>query len=201
MEIRQPLTSDLDLTQRWDATQMRILDAADELIGARGVHGVTTAELARTAGLSRPTVYRNWSGADEVVRAALLRRVIVLLAAGDQQADSRERIVAEVMRFSAAFQEDPLFRSLLDREPEVFTRYLLQRFGASQRVILQHLSAAIALGQPGGTVRDGDADEIAVMLLLIAQSAILSHGTVSDLLDQAAWTRELGAALDGHLRP
>ncbi|WP_157543659.1 helix-turn-helix domain-containing protein, partial [Microbacterium sp. CCH5-D1] len=46
MEERQPL---------WDATQTKILDAADALIERRGVHGVTVAELARRAELSRPT--------------------------------------------------------------------------------------------------------------------------------------------------
>ncbi len=39
------------------------------------------------------------------------------------------------------------------------------------------------------------------MLLLIAQSAVLSHATVADLIDERAWERELRAALDGHLRP
>ncbi|MDQ4212716.1 helix-turn-helix domain-containing protein [Microbacterium capsulatum] len=201
MAIRQPLAPDLEPALRWDATQRRLLDAAEELIRTRGVHGLTIAELARTAGLSRPTVYRSWSGADEVVRATLLRRVLVLLAAGDQAAATRADIVAEVMRFAAALGADPLFAALLEREPEVFTRYMLQRFGTSQRVILSHLSSAIAVAQAGGSVRQGASDEIAVMLLLIAQSAILSHGTVSDLLDRAAWTRELAAALDGHLRP
>jgi hypothetical protein len=39
------------------------------------------------------------------------------------------------------------------------------------------------------------------MLLLIAQSAVLSHGTVSELLSEDSWERELRAALDGLLRP
>ena len=50
------------------------------------------------------------------------------------------------------------------------------------------------------SVRAGEPQEIAVMLLLIAQSAVISHGTVADLIDEAAWERELRAALDGHLR-
>jgi AcrR family transcriptional regulator len=184
----------------WDATQLRILDAAEQLIARRGVGGLAVAELAREAGVSRPTVYRTWAGADEVVRAVLLHRVLVLLQ-DVPVSDSRERIVDDVMRFSAAFRADPLYAALLDREPEVFTRYTLQRFGASQQAILHRMAESVAVAQLSGSVRAGEPQHIAVMLLLIAQSAILSHGTVSDLIDEASWEHELRTALDGLLRP
>ncbi|MFC5432544.1 TetR/AcrR family transcriptional regulator [Microbacterium suwonense] len=194
MEDRQP--SDV----RWDATQSGILDTAGRLIAHRGVGGLTVAELAREAGVSRPTIYRNWAGADEVVRAALLQRVHALLA-DVPMADSREGIVSAVMRFSASFRSDPVYAALLDREPEVFTRYTLQRFGASQRAILQWMAASIAAAQAVGSVRPGEPQHIAVMMLLIAQSAILSYGTVADLIDDGSWDHELRTALDGLLRP
>ncbi|WP_337004853.1 MULTISPECIES: TetR/AcrR family transcriptional regulator [unclassified Microbacterium] len=192
MEERQPA---------WDATQTRILDAADELIERRGVHGVTIAELARRAELSRPTIYRNWSDADDVVRAALLRRVESILNAFPDPARTRVGLVDDVLRFTALFRSDPLYARLLDDEPEAFTRYTLQRVGSSQRMILNWLAAAIGAAQSEGSIRDGAPQEIAVMLLLIAQSAVLSHGTVAELISESAWERELRAALDGLLRP
>lgn len=194
MEDRQASASD------WDATQLRILDAAEQLIARRGVSGLAVAELARDAGVSRPTVYRTWAGADEVVRAVLLRRVLVLLE-DVPLSDSRERIVDDVLRFSVAFRTDPLYAALLEREPEIFTRYTLQRFGASQQAILVRMAASIVAAQAAGSVRAGEPQHIAVMLLLIAQSAILSHGTVSDLIDERSWEHELRAALGGLLRP
>lgn len=184
-----------------DASQTRILDAADQLISRRGVHGITIAELARRANVSRPTVYRTWSDADDVVRAALLRRIASILDAFPAPASSRDGLVEDVLRFSAQFRADAVFGRLLEDEPETFTRYMLQRVGSSQRLILEWLSAAIRRAQLDGSVRTDDAAEMAVMLLLIAQSAILSHGTVTDLIDEAAWERELRAAIEGHLRP
>ena len=77
----------------------------------------------------------------------------------------------------------------------------MQRIGQSQRVILQWLATAIELAQQGGSVRAGAPSDLAVMLLLIAQSAILSHNTVSALIDEPHWSSELWHALDGHLRP
>ena len=195
MEKRQPVSI------AWDATQNRVLDAADALINARGVHGVTIAELARSSELSRPTIYRNWSDADDVVRSALLRRVTVVLEAFPEPSSSRQALVEDVLRFSALFRADTVFGRLLDDEPEVFTRYMLQRVGSSQRLIHEWLASAIASAQGAGSVRSGEPQEIAVMLLLIAQSAVLSHGTVVELIDDTAWDRELRAALDGYLRP
>lgn len=192
MEERQP---------RWDATQTRILDAADALIERRGVHGVTIAELARRADLSRPTIYRNWSDADDVVRAALLRRVDGILSTFSADARTRTALVDDVLRFTTLFRSDPLYGRLLADEPEAFTRYTLQRVGSSQRMILRWLARAISSAQGDGSVRPGEPQEIAVMLLLIAQSAVLSHGTVADLISEAGWERELRAALDGLLRP
>ncbi|MFK4850560.1 TetR/AcrR family transcriptional regulator [Microbacterium sp. ZW T6_19] len=192
MEERQP---------QWDATQSRILDAADQLIERRGVHGLTVAELARRADLSRPTIYRNWNDSDDVVRAALLRRVAGILNSFPAPVPSRSALVDDVMRFIAMFRSDALYGRLLDDEPEAFTRYTLHRVGSSQRMILGWLAAAISAAQSGGSVRAGAPEEMAVMLLLIAQSAVLSHGTVADLISETAWERELRCALDGLLRP
>ncbi|MFB9308406.1 AcrR family transcriptional regulator [Agromyces hippuratus] len=198
MEDRQAALLDRPV---WDEAETRMLDAAVELIAARGVGGVTVAEVARNAGVSRPTVYRRWASADEIVRAALLRATVSLIEQFPEPARSRSDLVRDVMRFSELFRTDPLYGRLLEREPEVFTRYTLQRIGQSQRVILQWLSAAIELAQQGGSVRAGAPGDLAVMLLLIAQSAILSHNTVSALIDEPHWSSELWHALDGHLRP
>ncbi|WP_245958647.1 TetR/AcrR family transcriptional regulator [Microbacterium bovistercoris] len=185
----------------WDATQSRILDAADEVIVRRGVHDVTIAELARRAEVSRPTIYRSWSDADDVVRTALLRRAAGILAQFPARERDRTQVVADVLRFIRLFRGDAVYGRLLAEEPEAFTRYTLQRVGSSQRMIIGWLAQAISAAQPGGTVRTAPPQEIAVMLLLVAQSAVLSHGTVAELIDEEAWERELGAALDGLLRP
>lgn len=162
---------------------------------------MTIAELARRAEVSRPTIYRSWNDADDVVRTALLRRAARILAEFPEVPSSREGLVADVLRFTALFRDDDVYGVLLDEEPEAFTRYLLHRVGASQRLILEWLSTAIASAQADGSVRGDAADEIAVMALLVAQSAVLSHGTVSHLIDDVVWERELRNTLDGMLRP
>ena len=162
---------------------------------------MTVAELARRSTLSRPTIYRNWSDADDVVRSALLRRVSRILEAFPDLPRTRSRLVDDVLRFTALFRTDAVYARLLDDEPEAFTRYTLQRVGSSQRLILRWLEAAIGAAQTEDSVRRGDPRHMAIMLLLIAQSAVLSHGTVAELIDDDAWEHELRAAIDGLLRP
>lgn len=184
----------------WDDIELHILDTTATMIAHLGIDGVTLMALSREAGVSRPTIYRRWTGIDEVVRASLLRATIAIFEEIGEVPRSRSEISAAVVRYSMLFREDPLFSRLLEREPEVFTRYSLQRIGSSQRYMLRWIEAAVRAAQLEGSVRAGAPHEIAVMLLLIAQSATLSHHTVSPLIDSADLDRHLGAAVDGYLR-
>lgn len=185
----------------WDDVEARLLDHASALIAARGTGGLTIAELAREARVSRPTIYRRWAGVDEVVRAALLRQTVSILSGFSPAVGTREELVDEILRFADVFADDPVFGRLLSREPEAFTQYSLERVGSSQRVLLGWLADAIARGQHGGSVREGDADDMSVMLLLIVQSAVLSLGAFSALIGASEWRAELTRAVDGYLRP
>ncbi|WP_460781825.1 TetR/AcrR family transcriptional regulator [Microbacterium shaanxiense] len=183
----------------WDEVDARLLKVASDLIASRGTGGFTIAELARDARVSRPTIYRRWAGTDEVVRAALLRQTVSIIRRMSTDVRTGAQLVAEVMRFAELFRHDPVFGRLLDREPEAFTQYSLERVGSSQRAMLRWLELAIARGQIGGTVREGDPGDMSVMLLLIVQSAILSHHAVSSLIGAAEWERELTRAVEGYL--
>lgn len=201
MEDRQAVaTSSVEHLPVWDEADSRLLDHASALIAARGTGGLTIAELAREARVSRPTIYRRWAGVDEVVRAALLRQTVSILSRFSSAINTREDLVDEILRFADEFAANPVFARLLARESEVFTQYSLERVGSSQRVMLRWLADAIVRGQQGGSVRKGDADDMSVMLLLIVQSAVLSHNAVSSLIGASEWRAELTCAVDGYLR-
>lgn len=201
MEDRQALTvsSSESALPVWDDVDARLLDVASDLIASRGTGGFTIAELARDARVSRPTIYRRWPGTDEVVRAALLRQTVSIIERMSSDVRTGHELVAEVMRFSELFRDDRVFGRLLDREPEAFTQYSLERIGSSQRAMLRWLENAIAKGQADGTVREGAPGDMAVMLLLIVQSAVLSRRAVSSLIGASEWHRELKRAVEGYL--
>lgn len=201
MEDRQALMVSSSALPVWDEVDARLLGVASDLIASRGTGGFTIAELARDARVSRPTIYRRWPGTDEVVRAALLRQTVSIIERMSSDVRGGHELVAEVMRFAELFRDDRVFGRLLDREPEVFTQYSLERIGSSQRAMLQWLEHAIARGQADGTVREGAPGDMSVMLLLIVQSAVLSHRAVSSLIGTSEWHRELSRAVEGYLLP
>jgi len=203
MEDRQALrdSSIESVLPLWGEADARILEHASALIAARGTSRLTIAELAREAGVSRPTIYRRWASTDEVVRAALLRQTVEIVHRLSPRIDERRDLVSEVLRFADLFAEDPVFGRLLATEPASFTQYSLERVGTSQRVMLSWLADAIARCQGTESVRSGDRDDMSVMLLLIVQSAILSHRAVASLIGTREWRAELAHAVDGYLRP
>jgi hypothetical protein len=63
------------------------------------------------------------------------------------------------------------------------------------------VAGEIKSAQDEGSVRPGDARELAAMTLLITQSTILSAQMVESILDAAHLVSELALALNGYLKP
>lgn len=59
----------------------RILDAAAEAFYEKGFHGVGVDELGTRAGLSGPSIYRHFSGKDEILATLLSEAMDELMAA------------------------------------------------------------------------------------------------------------------------
>lgn len=57
---------------RNEAANLKVLEAARDLLAEGGIAAVTIEELAARAGISRPTIYRSWPNAKAVAMAALI---------------------------------------------------------------------------------------------------------------------------------
>ena len=79
-----------------DARQ-RILDAAGELVARGGLAAATPAAIAERAGAGKMSLYRHFSGKDELVAEALADRDVyyrVLLLGDSAEVAPRERLLA-----------------------------------------------------------------------------------------------------------
>lgn len=103
--------------ERTNATRQKLFDASMELIGERGVAGVTMDEIAAAAGKSKGTVYYNFGSKSDLV-AQLLRHGVDILkerllsAAGHPEADpllAMEAMIGQAMDF---MDEYPSFARL-----------------------------------------------------------------------------------------
>lgn len=178
----------------------RILDAAARLLQL-STRRPAIAELARQAGVSRPTVYRRYADSEAVIRALWEREIGRLLGETPRTADDRAALVAQVVELADRISSSETLGRTFSADQPLLARYIVDRLGGGQRVLLGVLREAIAAAQRGGTVRKGRPDELAAMTLLIAQSAIQSRRMIAEFLPDTAWRRELGRAIDGYLAP
>jgi AcrR family transcriptional regulator len=177
----------------------RILTAAAECVLAFGVDRVTLAEIARRAGVSRPTVYRRWPDTRSVLAALLTSRVIGVLDAVPSRQVGRRPLVERIVTVAELLRRDDVVMSVLRSAPDLAMIYIAERLGTSQQVLLDAVAADIKLAQEEGSVRPGDPRQLGAMCLLITQSAIQSGQIVAPILDADALAVELAHSLNGYL--
>ena len=184
-----------------DSLDARIIDAAADCVIAFGVDRVTLAEIARRAGVSRPTVYRRWPDTQAILAALLTARITNSLNEVAVAGTDREAIVERMVGMAERLRDDEVIMSVLSSAPALAMVYISQRMGTSQQILLEVLAGALATAQADGSVRPGDPKQLAAMCLLIVQSAIQSAQMVAPVLDVAALDIELAHSLNGYLKP
>ena len=165
------------------------LDAARDCILDVGWKRTTLTDVARRAGVSRMTIYRAWPDMQTLLADLMTREWAgVVTAVPEAQGDAvdPERVAAGVVAAVRALRANPLFRRILDVDPELVVPYLLDRRGRTQDAILGLVETALTEGQRSGDVRPGDPRLMARTLLLAAHGFALSARTMSDQPDPGA---------------
>ena len=176
-----------------------LLDAARACVLDVGVRRTTFSDVARRAGVSRMTLYRRFPDLEALLSALMTREFGRLVeeerAAAEGAATCRERVVAMTVRACRRLAADPLFRRLLDLDPELLLPYVTLRLGGMQRIAVAAAAGALAEGAADGSLRSGDPETMARAIELMARGFVLARDPGLD-----AW-EELGRAIDGYLRP
>ena len=117
----------------------RILAAAASCVVDFGVERVTLAEIARRAGVSRPTVYRRWPDTRSVLAALLTRHITAALSEVPARGSGREALVDRVVTVAERLRSDDLVMAVL--RSELALVYIAQRLGSSQQMLIGALAA------------------------------------------------------------
>lgn len=191
-----------DESDALSAIDLAILDAARACVQEFGVRRTTLTEVARRAGVSRPTVYRRWPDTGSLVAELLVRELRAIVAAAmPTEGSARTRLVEGVVAGAATIRSNPLFGKIFRTDTDLMLTYVFGRLGRNQRALIDLFTAGIRDGHRDGSIRGGEPEQMATMLLLIAQSAVQSAGTVASLLSGSALDAELTRAIDGYLTP
>ena len=192
-----------------DDTETAILDAAAECVLAFGVRRTSLTDVARRAGVSRPTVYRRWPDLRALVADLMTRELAAVFDAAsrdpaaprDPRRTVRERAVGRFLAVAARLREHPLLNKIIEVDPELLQTYIFDRLGASQRMALGFIAEQISAGQRDGSVRPGDPVPMAATVLLCIQSLVLSARLVAGLVPPGQRDAEAALLLDRYLSP
>jgi AcrR family transcriptional regulator len=105
----------------------RVERAAVELFAARGVDGVSIADIAAAAGVAQGALYRHYRSKDELATqlfaGAYLRTGAELAAIQSSESRVTDRLGAMIAHFCALYDRDPaLFRFMLIAQHDVLPR-------------------------------------------------------------------------------
>lgn len=178
----------------------KILDAAASCVLAYGVERVTLAEIARRAGVSRPTIYRRWPDTRALLAALLTARITAVLRDLPTRDGGREALVERIVGVAERLRHDDVVMSVFHSAPELAMVYIAERLGTSQQILIEAVASELKAAQRDGSVRAGDPRQLAAMCLLITQSTIQSAQIVEPILDADALAVELAHSLNGYLK-
>lgn len=181
-----------------------ILAATRSTVLAVGVRRTTLTDVARRAGVSRMTLYRLVPDVTTLVLEVMTREFAALLDAAEtssaRRRSARARIVATTVEVARRMPEEPLFRRVLDVDPELLLPYLTDRIGSTQRLAVAHLRRMLAEGVADGSVRRTDLDVLATALVLTVAPFVVS-ARLLDVVGPDAALDELARMVDAWLSP
>ena len=182
-----------------------VLDAARACVLDVGLRRTTLADVARRAGVSRMTLYRQYGDLSAIVSALLTSELLGLMDGCREEVGqlptARERLVGAGVLFVERLAQHPLWCKVLDLDPELLLPLVVDRFGASQRAAIALVAALVEEGIADGSIRPADPHLTATCLLLTAQSFVFSARIIAAEQKADATGGELRRLLDGYLRP
>lgn len=182
------------------STADRLLDAAFAAVMDVGLRRTTVADVARRAGVSRMTVYRQGADLNTLVGALLKRELVAVLDQAQQEVallpTSRQRLVEASVLAVERIGRHPLYRRVLDLDPELLLPLIVDRFGSTQVAAREFVRQQLEKGQEDGSIRVADTSLQATCFLLAVQSFIFS----ARLVEPLGVSEELRLLLDGYLR-
>lgn len=172
-----------------DDTSRRILDAAVERFTTFGIRRTTMDDVAAAAGIGRATLYRRFSGRDDIVRATVTREMARFVTTVHESVrdleDPGDQLVEGFVAILRAAREHPLLNRLIETEPEYLLPFLTVQGEPVLALCRDYLAGQLAASQRAGLmVAEVDPVVIAELMVRLSQSLLLTPKGVIDADDE-----------------
>ncbi len=127
-------------------TRDRILQAGVEAASIHGIARLTVGDVAKRAGVSRPTLYKHFRSKADLVAAAVEREadhMVEQVAVPDLPVDPREALASGIRAVLRVTREHPLLDRLIRTEPESLLPLILEDGGAVSRRVRGTIEAIL----------------------------------------------------------
>ena len=171
-----------------------------------GLRRTSLTDVARRAGVSRMTVYREYGDAPTLWRSLLTEEIGSVVAAADQTAlasarNGRDRLATAFIEAVTRLVDHPLVTRVLELDPELILPFVVDRLGSGQQLAAASIRGMLSDGIADGSIGGCDVDAAAHLLLLLAQSFVFSGRVVPTGAEPSDVIAELRRMLDGYLAP
>jgi len=138
------------MTPEADPLEGRILDAAVEAALVHGLTRLSVADVAKRAGISRPTLYKRHPSKEALVAAAVMREAALVIEAVERAVDTVDRaegpkaaLRVGVLTALRQLRDHPLLDRVVRTEPEMLVPTLTTDDGLILSVIRPPIEALI----------------------------------------------------------
>ncbi len=154
-------------------TRVRILDAAAEVLGARGYASTRLSEVAEKADVQTPALYYYFASRDELVEEVLHTGVVQIREHLTASLDALPDGISTLERLSVAVEEhlrhqlaQPSYAAAAIRNAAQVPEAIRQRIAAEQRSYGEIWASLLRSAQEAGELREGTDLHMAQMLVL-----------------------------------
>lgn len=178
------------MVRSYDEVDERILDATLGRILQVGIRRSSLDDIARRAGVTRVTIYRRFSGKDDLIEATLSREIGRVLGEATTIATTTSGIDAQieetVLYILRLTRTHPLVTQLLAVAPEEALGFYTVRGEEMVSQGIEYITAVLETGQEQGLLDRYEARPVAEMIARMAHSLLLTPAAGVDFGDEAA---------------
>lgn len=152
-----------------------IIAAARESVMTVGLRRTSIAEIARKAGVSRPTVYRRYADIGELLAEVTNREILHMLEGLRYvPGDSRARMLLRIRIVVQRIIESDFFPGLVKTDPDRVLESLTGEMSDTQlEIVEKFILPGVRHGQEDGTIREHDSYLLARNTYRLIQTMVL----------------------------